>query len=225
MNATTSVHPDAVLESLLSKGGRAQRLRNLKAVNETCRKHHEGGQRDFSIPVIGKLCENADLLKARSLYNAQSSDYVALIVAWAAYSGPSVPTGPKAPNVLASNEYLMRIEDPAIRAIMQATIVERDKLKAQINTIKANARVVVDRRPLGANVVTAPGSRPAVVLTTEAQLTDSERKALRIAISREFFEDHGWQEAAHGEVVTESGRTIFDPGFTTAIRKILGGIY
>ena len=219
MNATTSIHPDAVLESLLSKGGRAQRQRILKAVHELCRKHHDGGQRDFSIPVIGKLCETAGLLKSRSLYNAQSADYATLIAAWAAYSGPPVP---KAPKVLASTEYLMRIEDPAVRAIMQATIVERDKLKAQINTMKANFEVVVDRRPLGANVVTAPGSLPAIVLTTEAQLTDSERTALRKAVSPEFLASRDWKEAKHGEVVSESGRTIFDPGFTTAIRKILG---
>ena len=32
----------------------------------------------------------------------------------------------------------MRIEDPAIRSIMQTIITERDKLKAQLNTLKAN---------------------------------------------------------------------------------------
>jgi hypothetical protein len=105
---------------------------------------------------------------------------------------------------------------------MQATIVERDRLKAQINTIKANTHIIVDRRPIGANVVSAPGSKPAVVLTTEAQLTDSERKALRKAVSTEFFESHDWKESKHGEVVSERGRVIFDPGFTTAIRKLLG---
>jgi hypothetical protein len=219
MNATTLIHPDAVLESLLSKGGRAQRQRALKAVHELCRKHHEGSQRDFSISVIGKLCEAAGLLKSRSLYNAQSADYVTLIAAWAAYSGPLVP---KAPKVLASSEILMRIEDPAVRAIMQATIVERDKLKAQLNTVKAHLHLVVDRRPLGANVVTAPGTSPTIVLTTETQLTDSERTALRKAVSPEFLASRDWKEAKYGEVVSDSGRTIFDPGFTTAIRKILG---
>jgi hypothetical protein len=74
----------------------------------------------------------------------------------------------------------------AVRAIIQDTIVERDKLKAQINTIKINFHVVVDRRPLGANVVTAPGSSPAIVLTTEAQSTDSERTALRRQCRRSF---------------------------------------
>jgi hypothetical protein len=217
---TTSIHPDAVLESLLSKGGRAQRQRILKAVHEICREHYERRGRDFSIPIIGKLCESVGLLKSRALYNAQSADYRTLLAAWAAYAGPIVP---KAPKVLASYEYLMRIDDPAIRAIMQAIIVERDKLRAQLNTIKANTHIVVDRRPLGANVVTAPGSTPTIVLTAEDRLTDSERKALRKAVSPEFFESHDWKEAEYGEVVSESGRSIFDPGFTTAIRKIVSG--
>jgi hypothetical protein len=108
---------------------------------------------------------------------------------------------------------------------MQAIIVEKDKLKAQINTMKANSHTAVDRRPLGANVIAAPGLKPAIVVTTEAQLTDSEGKALSKAVSPEFFQDCGWQEGEHGEVFSQAGRTIFDPGFTTAIRKILRGIY
>jgi hypothetical protein len=58
---------------------------------------------------------------------------------------------------LASHEYLMRIEDPAIRSIMQAIIAERDKLKAQLNVLKANTQVTVDRRPLGGDHLCCSG--------------------------------------------------------------------
>lgn len=50
---------------------------------------------------------------------------------------------PKQAKILASHEYLMRIEDPAIRSKMQAIISERDKLKSQLNILKANTQVTV----------------------------------------------------------------------------------
>ncbi|MBJ6126017.1 gamma-mobile-trio protein GmtX [Microvirga splendida] len=219
MTLPITIHPDEVLATLLAKGGRSQRQRNLTAVHEICRRQHQASSRDFSIPTVGKLCEAEGILKARALYNAQSADYRELIQAWQGYVGPAAP---KAPKVRASHDYLLRIEDPAIRSLMQGIISERDRLKAQINTLKANAHIVVDRRPLGGNVVSSPGAAPVVLLPMASQLTESEKQALRRAISREFLEDRGWQETELGEIVNEKGRTIFDPGYATAIRKVLG---
>lgn len=108
-------------------------------MHEVCRKQHEVGSRDFSVPAIGRLAEAASIMKGRALYNAQSADYRLLIEAWAAYAGPP-PAKPS--KILASHEYLMRIEDPAIRSIMQTAITERDKLKAQLNLLKANTQVI-----------------------------------------------------------------------------------
>ena len=219
MSMTTQIHPDAVLESLLAKGARAQRRRNLAQVHELCRAQYDVGSRDLALRSIGRLCEAQGVLKGRALYNAQSADYRALIEAWAAYAGPPAP---KASKPLASYEYLMHIEDPAIRSIMQAIIAERDKLKAQINVLKAHTQLTVDRRPLGATIVSTPSAQPVAVVTMPAQLTPSERNALQNAISREFLEDQGWQEGSHGEITNAKGRTLFDIGFARAIRKVLG---
>lgn len=219
MNTTTEIHPNVVLESLLAKGGRSQRQGNLSKLHEICRKQHEGGSRDFSLPTIGHRCEAQGVLKGRALYNAPSADYRTLIAAWAAYAGPPVP---KAPQPLASHEYLMRIEDPAIRSIMQAIIAERDKLKAQLNVLKAHTQVTVDRRPLGATVVSHPSAAPMAVLTITSQLTPSEREALQKAISPQFLEDQGWREGSHGEILNDKGRPLFEVGYTRAIRKVLG---
>jgi hypothetical protein len=145
-------------------------------------------------------------MKGRALYNAQSADYKALIEAWAAYAGP--PT-PKPPTTLASHEYLMRIDDPAVRSIMQAIIAERGKLRAQLNVLKANSQVTVDRRPLGATVAGAPGSPPVTVLALAAQLTPSEREALQKAVSADYLEQCGLREGSHGEILNERGRTLF----------------
>lgn len=219
MNGTTDIHPDAVLESLLAKGGRSNRRANLAKMHELCRKQHGVGSRDFSLPAIGRLAEAEGILKGRALYNAQSADYKALIEAWAAYAGPPAP---KPPTTLASHEYLMRIDDPAIRSIMQAIIAERDKLKAQLNVLKANAQVTVDRRPLGATVSSAPGAQPVAVLALSAQLTPSERDALQKAVSADYLEERGLKEGSHGEILNERGRPVFEVGFARAIRKVLG---
>lgn len=219
MNGATDIHPDAVLESLLAKGGRSNRRANLTKMHELCRKQHEAGPRDFSLSAIGRLAEADGILKGRALYNAQSADYRVLIEAWEAYAGPPAPTPPK---MLASHEYLMRIEDPAIRSIMQAIIAERDKLKSQLNILKANTQVTVDRRPLGATVSSAPGAQPIAVLALSAQLTPSEREALQKAVSADYLEERGLKEGSHGEIVNERGRAVFEVGFARAIRKVLG---
>lgn len=219
MNPGSEIHPNEVLEFLLAIGARSQRQGNLARLHEICRKQHSEGSRDFSLPTIGRLCEKQGVMRSRTLYNAASKDYVTLINAWATYAGPSTP---KPPKMLASHDYLVRIEDPAIRSIMQAIIAERDKLKAQLNTLKSNSHVIVDRRPLGASVVTKPGTDPLTVLVMNAQLTASERTALQKAISPEFLEHQGWREGSHGDILNDRGRTLFDMGFARAIRKVLG---
>ncbi len=158
-------------------------------------------------------------MKGRALYNAQSADYRALIEAWAAYAGPPAP---KPPKTLASHDYLMRIDDPAIRSIMQAIIAERDKLKAQLNVLKANTQVTVDRRPLGATVAAAAASQPVTVLAMTSQLTPSEREALQKAVSADYLEERGLREGSHGEIMNERGRMVFEVGFARAIRRMLG---
>ncbi|WP_213938705.1 gamma-mobile-trio protein GmtX [Pseudomonas sp. dw_612] len=219
MNGLTDIHPDAMLEALLAKGGRSNRRENLAKMHELCRKQHEAGSRDFSLPAIGRLAEAAGIMKGRALYNAPSADYRALIESWAVYVGPAAP---KTTKTLASHEYLLRIEDPAIRSIMQTIITERDKLKAQLNILKANTQVTVDRRPLGSTIASVPGAQPIAVLALSAQLTQSEREALQKAVSRNYLEERGMCEGSHGEIVNERGRTIFEVGFARAIRKVLG---
>lgn len=218
MSGMSDIHPDKVLEFLLSKSERSNRRANLARMHELCRRLHAAGSRDFSLAAIGRLAEAEGIMKGRVLYNAQSADYKALIEAWAAYAGPAAP---KQQKTLASHEYLMRIEDPAIRSIMQAIIAERDKLKAQLNVLKANTHVTVDRRPLGATISTTTGIHPVTVLEVAAQLTPSEREALQKAITANYLEERGLREGSHGEIVNERGRTIFEMGFTRAIRKLL----
>lgn len=219
MNGKMDIHPDAVLGALLEKGGRSNRRANLTKMHELCRRQHEAGSRNFSLSAIGRLAEAEGILKGRALYNAQSADYKTLIESWGVYAGPPAF---KSPKILASHEYLTRIDDPAIRAIMQAIIAERDKLKAQLNVLKANMHVTVDRRPQGATIAAAAGAQPVAVLALSAQLTMSEREALQKAVSPNYLEERGLREGSHGEIVNERGRTVFEVGFARAIHKVLG---
>ncbi|MFT4066679.1 MAG: gamma-mobile-trio protein GmtX [Paraburkholderia sp.] len=141
MNSATIDHPNIVLDTLLAKGGRAHRIARLTALHEICRRHQESGSRDFSLPTIGRLTETEGILKGRVLYNMQSEDYRLLIPAWATYAGPATSQSMKP---LASHEYLMRIHAPPIRSVMQTIIGERDKLREEVNLLKASTQVVVD---------------------------------------------------------------------------------
>lgn len=218
----TNVHPDDVLKALLEKGHKSNKVANLKAVHEICAAQYNAQNhalRDFTLGSIGRLCEAKDVIKGRALYNAASADYVTLINAWAAFSGPSSVKPPKRePAISSSHAYLLRIEDPAIRSIMQATISERDKLKQQVNILKSQTKVVIDQRPLGATIAT--NSKNVVLLEVNARLTDSEREALRKAISKEFLADEGWTMGEDGEVLS-NGRMLYDPGYIGSIRKML----
>lgn len=220
MNSGAVITPDTLLEALLAKGGRSQRLDNLRKINELCRQQYAAGARDFTLPYIGRLVEDRGIMKGRALYNAPSADYRALIEAWANYAGPPAP---KPPKPLASNEYLNRIQDSALRSYMQLVIVERDKLKAQLNLLKGQSSITIDRRPTVVDAaMEAHVSPAAIVYSLTTLLTDSEREALQKAADSDYLTSMGLQEGSHGEILNDRGRVIFEVGFTRAIKKILG---
>ncbi len=214
-----SIHPDDVLQALLKKSARSQKETNLRKLHEVCAAQH-GGSKDFSLPAIGRLWEAAGGIKARALYNAASDDYRTLIKAWADFSGPvEVSSAPAKESRRYS--FLTRIEDPAVRALVQGVVIERDKLEGEVNLLKSLSTLTINRAPSLATTppVSAPALLPAA--TSPTTLTDSERAALERAISPDFLDGEGWVETKNGAVKKENGRTIFDPGFTKAIRKVL----
>lgn len=220
MPSTTSIHPDAVLEALLAKPSRSNVKRTLNALHDLCRKHYQAGMRDFSIACIGRKAEEAGVFSYRSMYNQAAQIYRDLLQAWRAYSGPPRVLPPK---TQASYGYLMKIQDPAVRILVQQVISERDTLRSQINLLKGTTLGTIDLRPLGASIVSDPENGPRTVLMPAAQLTESERESLRAAISPNTLYDNGWLEGERSEIRVElTGRIVFERGFTSAIRKVLG---
>ena len=218
MMQQTNVHPDAVLEAMLAAGGHATKLKNLKLIHEACRRQNERNSRDFSYKTIGKYTEEQGGLAWRSIYNTE--EYKKLILAWEAYAGPAdaSPRARKTPPV--AQAFLARIDDPAIRSIMEGVIIERDKLRGENTLLRSLPRGTIDKRPLGATIAFSEDTSHAV-LTIGARLTDSERNALRKSIDAAVLADNGWSEGPHGEIVNERRRTIFEVGYATAVRKVL----
>lgn len=221
MNST--VHPDNVLEALLSKGNRRDKQEKLQKLHEICSleySRHSQGARDLSVANISRIAESQGLFKARTIYNIQSSDYVKLINSWDAYNGPkkSIPTK-KTIGTPDKYAFLQRIEDPSIRSLCHMALIERDKLKAEFNLLKSQTQVIVDMRPLGAEIVTGAldvaSSEPKVILT------ESERIALAESIDSKLLEQRKWRIGQTGEIVDEKNRFVFKPGYATAILKII----
>lgn len=216
MTDTTSPHPDVALSNLLTAALHPRRKRTLNAIHDLCRRLHQAGARDFTVSAIAKQCEATGICKAHSLYHGLAADYRNLINAWGAFGGPP----PQPPPVEASGtDALMRIPDPAIRSIMQRVIAERDKLRAQVNTLKAQTRLTIDLRPV--SVFDGNASSSSVPTMVASRIADTDRAMLHTIISKKFLEDEGWKEGEDGEISTiDTGRIVFPYGFTTVIRKV-----
>ena len=103
---------------------------------------------------------------------------------------------------------------------MGAVLAENTKLRGEVNLLKQHANVVIDYRDKSAD-----GSRSAHsgdYLPADFGLTDTEKEALRHAISLKLLKEEGWKEDKHGRIITDKGSPIFRIGFANAIRKILG---
>jgi hypothetical protein len=228
MNSTTDIHPDAVLEALLTAASHPTKRRNLDLIHQVCKERHGVATSDFSLKAIGEAVEARGGLKVKALWNPQSADYRKLIEAWHAYSGGS----PKLREVRkpAPEDVLTRtIADPATRIIVEKLIRERNSLRAEVNILKSQTTLTIDRRPLTATKSLQVDAEGGMTLEIQAgpSLNQLEREALEHAVSKQLWDDEGWVEERHGRVVrmpvaNGPSRTIFKPGFVTAIRKILG---
>ena len=103
---------------------------------------------------------------------------------------------------------------------MGAVLAENKKLRGEVNLLKQHANIVIDFRDKSGESFEA--ARTGQYLPADVGLTDSEKEALRHAISEKLLKDEGWKEEKHGRIHTEKGSPIFKIGFATAIRKILG---
>lgn len=205
--------PDEVMDSIMATSPRPQKVKTLQALNDLCKVLYEVGPRDYSKASIAKLCDARGIMSGRSLYNKQTStDFCRLLDAWQHMAGPLPPKIVKAERP--SQAYADTIVDPVLRKLVLRDLAELTRVTSELNVLKAQKTLVIDRRP----VDTVPTTSSASV----QGLTDSELRALKKVLSPEFLKRKGWMVTSLGEVVSETNRTIFDPGFATGLRKLLG---
>jgi hypothetical protein len=216
----STIHPDEVLNTLKSDA-RPQKQRNLDILHAVCRELHGLGSRDFSLATVGRMSEERNGMSRNALYNKTSEDFRTLIGAWGCFAGKTTSKQAQSLKPLAEVDLLRRINDPALRSLLGSIVAERNRLRGEVNLLRANANVVIDRRTLPGHAHVMPEGQVMQVLPALAHLTDSEISALTKAISPAFLIQEGWQEGPDGQIVNAKGRAVFDIGFANGIRKLL----
>lgn len=209
------MHPDELLEQLKATAT-TRKAKNLNIIHAVCREQHERGSRDFSVATISRIAQERGGPVKSTIHNKTGDDFKGLIKAWADHTGGLTR---KVRKVAENPIYavLDKIPDPAVRAVMGAVLAENKKLRGEVNLLKANSEVVIDR-----TTKMVSQSQDAIqIMPALTGFTDDEKAALRHAISDALMQDEGWSQDDHGRVLNAKGRMIYKVGYTTAIRKIL----
>lgn len=221
-----NIHPDPLLEEL-KQGANARRRRSLDAINQVCREQHERGSKDFSIAMIARLSADSGGPKERTIRNPDGKPYRVLIEAWATFSRGHLQK-PRASRALPYENILSSIKDDSVRVYFGERLAELRGLRNEVSLLKEHIRkeksVIVDLRPSERSpkqeISTSTDVDPSGTVLSKQLLTQSEMYALRYSIN-EFVDEHGYQVAPNGRVITAEGRSVLPPGFVSAIRKIL----
>lgn len=213
--------PKQVFETLMANA-RPQKQKNLQIVHEVCAELHRLGSKDFSLATVGRKSESQGGMSQRALYNTTSDDFKLLIRAWANFATVGNVTAKSRPSVAQTtdSDLLRKIDDPVLRALLGHIIAERDQLRSEVQVLKANTKVVIDRRVLPGHINVTPQGQ-VVQIMSNVGLSDTEKQALAQVISPEFLQQEGWSEGLNGEILNRNGRKLFDIGFVHAVRKVL----
>lgn len=211
------MHPDDLLEQLKANAT-PRKAKNLDILHAVCREQHERGSNDFSVAMISKLSEKRGGPVKSTIHNKTGDDFKGLIKAWANHTGGSTR---KIRKISENPIYavLDKIPDPSVRAVIGAVMAENKKLKGEVNLLKANTEVVIDKSTKSSNQSNTGDI--IQVLPASTGLTESEKGALRHAISAQLMKDERWTQDEHGRILNDKKRSIYKVGYVMAIRKIL----
>jgi hypothetical protein len=224
MNKTTRIHPDTILDVMLSTAAHPTKRRNLSLIHEVCREREKLDSQDFSLRAVGESAEARGGPKVKALWNPQSADYRKLIETWQAYAGaPVLREVAKSSTV---DVITQNIPDPATRIVVEKLMKERNTLRSEVNILKAQTKFVIDKRPqIATPTASTANGEMTLEIASGPKLNTLEREAIEHAVSPEFWRIEGWVSEKNGRVVKDLGegrtRTVFKPGFVNALRKIL----
>ena len=211
----SSVDPVIVLNELCAKAT-SRTSQSLKALHEVLEKHSKSQSLDFSIATIGRLSKEHGGPSTQTIRNCTGKHFKQLIEVWAAYSGTTTTKllSVRQKQLLNNNDQhiLDSIEDPVIRAVIGSLIAERNKYRDQLNVLKANADIVIDRR-----------KAEFVASNTLPSLSPLEVEAFRTAISDDFMTEMKWVVMPTGQVKSIDGVEIYKRGYVNGLLKLLAG--
>lgn len=214
------IDPHLIFEELVGQATK-QQAKSLAVLHEVLKAHQKTGSRNFSIATIARLSVEAGGPSASTIRNSGGFRFRQLIEAWAASVGTDrkAPAKSKCQGIPSDNELLRRIDDPALRAVFTQVLAERRRYLAELNLLKSQTAIIVDRRP---NVIEIPQMSDSVQVlpSLKGVLSNMEITALREAVSNDFFDRQGWMVTKAGQVKGDSGE-IYKHGYVPAIRKIL----
>lgn len=197
------------LLDLLSKGADPRKAKSLLVIHDVCEEQRVRGSMDFSIATIGRLSSEKSGPAAGAMRNATGEAYRALIKAHLDAAGGKKPKGK--PHKADENPF-EGITDPVLRARIGILLAENESLRGQLLAARnlANTSSTIDIR------LNKPDYKhPKNILTKQ------ELEALLHGISEENLNTHGWLRTKNRRVTTSDGRSIFKPGFISAIEKIM----
>lgn len=220
------VDVDIILEDI-KEGKTAKTQESLDKLNRTLCDYYERGERDFSITTIGRMSAHDGGVGYQSIRATANKYYRDLIEAWAAKARTTTkkPLSPQSRSrrVPQDNQLLERISDPALRVLFGQIIAERNRYRTQLNILKNQANVVIDKRPVRQVDVSAKHSIE-LLPSLKGIVTHVEIEALRFGASDECIDRQGWSVTQAGQVKTEHGEEVFPRGFMTGLRKLVGEV-
>lgn len=219
-----SIDVKVILEDL--KSNKSQRTKDsLDKLNTLLEARFNTGEKDYSIATIGRISKADGGIGTVSIRNKTGDHFRLLIDAWATKANVTMkkPLAPQSRvrNTPADMDLLMRLDDPALRAVFGQIIAEKNKLKDENRILKKNVDVVVDMRPNQVIHAEQVHQGVAVLPALNGLLLPSDIDALEDAINTQKMIQRGWTVSKYGAVKDEHERPLFKNGFVLAIQKIL----
>ncbi len=119
-------------------------------------------------------------------------------------------------------DLLEKLHDISLRVAFGQIIAERNKLKKELNILKANTAIVIDKRALNnTQSLNSNSNKLETNLGLQKKLTVSELAALEYALSEECLLRNGWSSTKAGQIKTnDTCEEVFPRGYLTGLKKL-----
>lgn len=209
---------DDYLNALIDRAGTESVKRKLRNLHAACRELVKR-ERMLTVPLVVKTCDqlSGELIGESTIRNKRGSDnlYNALYNKWKQVATAKAAT--KRPNVAALGATLLTedrirlIPDVHLQHHITLLFAKARSLEQQLNILKEE-RTDVPLRIEGIGATT---------IEPEISFLDGEIEALRNFVNPRSMNARALKANADGSVFLKDGRPITDPGFFSAVEKVI----